>query len=284
MSDILTVAMDAIVVTLVLALAAFGLAIIYGLVGVINMAHGAMLTLGAYIAWTATSHGLPFAVAVLAAGFVVGLIGLVLEHGIIRHFYDRPFDTLLLTWAFFLIITELIKIVFGTDFRNVPSPFPGAIVLGTIKFPAYRTFIAGLSLVLMISTAILLYRTSLGIKIRALIQNREVASLLGLNINRTYKTVFGLGSFIAGISGALIAPMLSVDPYIGNVYLVRSFFVVIVGGIGQILAGTLVGSFLIGGAETLFSIFSSQVVAQAAVFFLAIVILRFRPEGVIRSR
>jgi branched-subunit amino acid ABC-type transport system permease component len=136
----------------------------------------------------------------------------------------------------------------------------------------------------MVATAILLFRTSLGIKIRALIQNREVASLLGLNINRTYKIVFGLGSFIAGLSGALIAPMLSVDPYIGNVYLVRSFFVVIVGGIGQVLAGTLVGSFLIGGAETLFAVLSNQVIAQAAVFLLAIVILRFRPEGVIRPR
>ena len=153
-----------------------------------------------------------------------------------------------------------------------------------MTIPAYRTFIAGLSLALMVATAILLFRTSLGIKIRALIQNREVASLLGLNINRTYKMVFGLGSFIAGLSGALIAPMLSVDPYIGNVYLVRSFFVVIVGGIGQILAGTLVGSFLIGGAETLFAVLSNQVVAQAAVFLLAIIILRFRPEGVIRPR
>lgn len=284
MSDIVTVALDATLITLVLALAAFGLAIIYGLIGVINMAHGAMLTLGAYIAWAATAQGFAFPIAVLAAGATVGLIGLALEHAIIRHFYDRPFDTLLLTWAFFLIITEVIKIVFGTDFRNVPSPFPGAIAIGGMAIPAYRSFIAGLSLALMVATAFLLFRTSLGIKIRALIQNREVASLLGLNINRTYKIVFGLGSFIAGLSGALIAPMLSVDPYIGNVYLVRSFFVVIVGGIGQVLAGTLVGSFLIGGAETLFAVLSNQVVAQAAVFLLAIVILRFRPEGVIRPR
>ena len=259
MSDIATVAIDATLITLVLALAAFGLAIIYGLIGVINMAHGAMLTLGAYIAWAVTAEGFGFPIAVLAAGATVGLIGLALEHAIIRHFYDRPFDTLLL-------------------------PFPGAITIGGMTIPAYRTFIAGLSLALMVATAILLFRTSLGIKIRALIQNREVASLLGLNINRTYKMVFGLGSFIAGLSGALIAPMLSVDPYIANVYLVRSFFVVIVGGIGQILAGTLVGSFLIGGAETLFAVLSNQVVAQAAVFLLAIIILRFRPEGVIRPR
>lgn len=284
MSDIVTLVIDATLITLVLALAAFGLAIIYGLIGVINMAHGAMLTLGAYIAWAATTQGFAFPIAVLAAGITVGLIGLALEHAIIRHFYDRPFDTLLLTWAFFLIITEVIKIVFGTDFRNVPSPFPGALTIGGVTIPAYRSFIAGLSLTLMVATAILLFRTSLGIKIRALIQNREVASLLGLNISQTYKVVFGLGSFIAGLSGALIAPMLSVDPYIGNVYLVRSFFVVIVGGIGQVLAGTLVGSFLIGGAETLFAVLSNQVVAQAAVFLLAIVILRFRPEGVIRPR
>jgi branched-subunit amino acid ABC-type transport system permease component len=117
-----------------------------------------------------------------------------------------------------------------------------------------------------------------------LIQNREVASLLGLNIALTYKLVFGFGAFMAGLAGALIAPMLSIDPYIGNVFLVRSFFVVIVGGVGQLLSGTLLGSFFIGGSETLFALFTNQVVAQAAVFFIAIMILRFRPQGLIKGR
>jgi branched-subunit amino acid ABC-type transport system permease component len=209
---------------------------------------------------------------------------LAFEHVLIRHFYDRPFDTLLLTWAFFLVATEMIKILFGTDFRNVAQPITGAIDLGFYRIPAYRTLIGVISILTIIGTAWILFKTALGIKIRAMIQNREVASLLGLNIAMMYKLVFAFGAFMAGLAGGLIAPMYSVDPYMGNMFLVRSFFVVIIGGIGQLLAGTLFGSFTIGGLETLLALFSDQVVAQIAVFFIAVVILRFRPQGVFTGR
>ena len=284
METAVSVIVDATLITLILALAAFGLAIIYGLVGVINMGHGAFLTLGAYLTWAATTAGVPFVPAVMLAALGVGAVGLALEHLIIRHFYDRPFDTLLLTWAFFLVMTEIIKIVFGTDFRNVASPLAGAIDLGAVKIPIYRGVVALVALGLIGGTAIVFYRTTLGIKIRALIQNREVASLLGLDISRMYKLVFGVGACAAGLAGGLISPMLSVDPYIGNVFLVRSFFVVIVGGVGQLLGGTLIGSFFIGGSETLFALFSKQVFAQTVVFLLAIIVLRFRPAGLLRAR
>lgn len=275
---------DTILITLVLALAAFGLAIVYGLVGVINMGHGAMLTLGAYFTWWLTQHGMPFVPAVLLSAAAVGVVGLLFEHFIIRYFYDRPFDTLLLTWAFFLVGTEVIKIVFGTDFRNVASPFAGAVDLGIYRVPAYKTMVAGLSVLIVLGTAVVFFKTAVGMKIRAMIQNREMASLLGLNIALMYKLVFAFGAFMAGLAGGLIAPMFSVDPYMGNTFLVRSFFVVIVGGIGQLLAGTLVGSFAIGGLETMLALFSDQVVAQIAVFFIAVVILRFRPQGIFGSR
>lgn len=284
MMTALSVAIDATLITLILALAAFGLAIIFGLIGVINMGHGAMLTLGAYLTWAMTTRGLPFVPAVIFASLGVGLIGLLLEHLLIRHFYDRAVETLLLTWGFFLVATELIKIVFGTDLRSVADPMPGALDLGFVELPLYRTVIALLSLGIIVSTALVFYRTNLGIKIRALMQNREMASLLGLNIGRTYKLVFMTGSALAGLAGALISPMLSVDPYIGNIFLVRSFFAVTVGGIGQILGGTLAGSFVIGGAETVFALFSSQVFAQTIVFALAIVVLRFRPNGILVRR
>jgi urea transport system permease protein len=284
MQTLVSVAIDATLITMVLALAAFGLAIIYGLIGVINLGHGAMLTLGAYLTWAALEVGFPFIPAVVLAGLGVGIVGLVLEHVLIRHFYDRPFDTLLLTWAFFLVTTEVIKIVFGSDFRNVPNPLPGAIDLGFYEIPAYRTLIAALSGLLIAGTALVFFKTSLGIKIRALIQNREVASLLGLNISLTYKLVFGFGAFMAGLAGGLVAPMLSVGPYAGDIFLVRSFFVVIVGGVGQLLSGTLVGSFFIGGSETIFALFTDQVIAQVAVFFVAIVVLRFRPRGIFAGR
>ena len=285
MTEFVSVAIDATLITLVLALAAFGLAIIFGLVGVINMGHGAMLTLGAYFAWWGVSVlGLPFPLAVLLATLGVALIGLALEHWIIRHFYDRPFDTLLLTWAFFIVSTEIIKLVFGSDFRNIGNPMSGAVEFAGLSFPAYRSLVAIISLGVIALTALIIFRTTYGIQIRALIQNREVSSLLGLNVALTYKAVFCLGAGMAGMAGALIAPMMSIDPYMGNVFLVRSFFVVIVGGIGHLLGGTLLGSFLIGGSETLFALFSDQVVAQTMVFLLAIVVLRFRPQGVLSDK
>ncbi len=283
LSTAASVLIDATLLTFTLALASLGLAIIFGLIGVINMGHGAMLTLGAYITWYSMASGVPFVAAVLLAAGGVALVGLAFEHFIIRYFYDRPFDTLLITWGFFLVITEVIKIVFGTDIHNVPNPLPGALDLGFQEVPAYRTLLAGFTLVLILAIGLVFYRTGLGIKIRALTQNREMASLLGLDIGRTYKLVFVSGSFLAGLAGALISPMLSVDPYIGMVFLVRAFFVVIVGGIGQILGGTLIGSFLIGGSETFFALFSTQTFAQTVVFALAIIVLRFRPLGVLTS-
>ena len=276
----LSVGIDTALITLTLALAAFGLAIIYGLIGVINMGHGAMLTLGAYFTWAGIDMGVPFVLSVIIAGILVGIIGTLLEHFIIRHYYDSPFDTLLLTWAFFLVTTELIKIFFGSDFRTVTNPYPGFIDIGFYKIPTYRTSISILTAIFITATGFVFLKTSAGIKIRAMIQNQEVASLLGLNISLTYKMVFGFGCFMAGLAGGLVAPMLSVSPYMGDMYLVRSFFVVIVGGIGQILSGTIAGSFVIGGLETIVALFSDQVIAQVAVFLFAIIILRLRPQGI----
>jgi len=142
MSTALSVLVDSTMITFVFALAALGLAVVFGLIGVINMGHGAMLTLGAYFTWFATTHNVPFVPAVLLAGCGVGIIGLALEHFIVRHFYDQPFETLLLTWGFFLISTEIVKIVFGTDLRTVENPLPGAIELGTLVLPAYRSVVA----------------------------------------------------------------------------------------------------------------------------------------------
>jgi branched-subunit amino acid ABC-type transport system permease component len=282
--SVIDILIDATLITLVLMLAASGLAVIFGLIGVINMGHGAMMTLGAYFTWAATQAGIPFPLAVLVAALGVGVVGLLLEHLLIRHFYDRPFETLLLTWGFFLVATEVIKIVFGTDFRNVTNPLPGTISMAGLEVPTYRALVALISVVLMLGVGLLYKKTSLGLRVRALIQNREVASLLGLDVSKLYKQVFVFGAFLAGLAGALISPMLSIDPYIGNVYLVRSFFVVTLGGLGQLVQGTFVGSFVIGGSETLFALAASQVFAQTIVFVLAVVLLRFFPRGILAAR
>lgn len=284
MLSILDILIDATLITLVLMLAASGLAVVFGLIGVINMGHGAMMTLGAYFTWAATQAGIPFPLAVILAAAGVGVVGLLLEHLLIRHFYDRPFETLLLTWGFFLVATELIKIVFGTDFRNVTNPLPGTISFAGIEVPTYRALVSVISILVMLGVGFLYKKTSLGLRVRALIQNREVASLLGLDVSKLYKQVFVFGAFLAGLAGALISPMLSIDPYIGNVYLVRSFFVVTLGGLGQLVQGTLVGSFVIGGSETIFALATSQVFAQTIVFVLAVILLRFFPRGILSAR
>ncbi len=281
---ILSLVIQGTLITFVYALAELGLAVVFGLIGVINMAHGAMITLGAYFTWAGLSAGLPFALAVLVAVAGVGLVGLIVEHALIRHFYDKPFETLLLTWGLFLILTELIKIAFGSDIRTIPTPLPSAIAFLGFHIPEYEALVALLSAVLLAVIGLVFYKTSYGIKIRALTQNREVAGLLGLNVAATYKIVFVAGAMLAALAGALMSPILSIDPTIGNIYLVRSFFVVIVGGIGQLLGGTLAGSFLIGGSQTIFGAFSSQVIAQTIVFALAIVVLRFRPTGVFKEK
>lgn len=284
MSITLSVGTDVVLLTLTLVLATLGLAIIFGLIGVINMGHGALLTLGAYFTWLATAHGVPFVPAVVLAAVGVGAIGCAFEHVIVRHFYDKPSDTLLLTWGFFLVTTELIKILFGTNIKSVSNPLPGAWTAGALNLPAYQSIISAVSLVLLGVTAFTIYRTTLGIKIRALVQHREMASLLGLNAGHVYKLVFTVGALLAGLAGALLSPLISVQPDIGNIYLIRAFFVVIVGGVGQLFAGTLVGGFLLGGSETIISLATSQVVAQTVVFALAILVLRFRPSGVLAPR
>ncbi|WP_287995380.1 branched-chain amino acid ABC transporter permease [Acidiphilium sp.] len=281
---IISLVIQGTLITFLYALAALGLAVVFGLIGVINMAHGAMITLGAYFTWACLSAGFPFVLAVMVAVLGVGLVGLIVEHVLIRHFYDKPFETLLLTWGLFLILTELIKIAFGSDIRTIPTPLPDAVNILGFHIPEYEAVVALLSAVLLGLTGLVFYKTSYGIKIRALTQNREVAGLLGLNVAATYKVAFVAGAMLAGLAGALMAPLLSIDPTIGNIYLVRSFFVVIVGGIGQLLGGTLAGSFLIGGSQTIFAAFSSQVIAQTVVFALAIVVLRFRPTGVFKEK
>lgn len=268
--------------TLIFALAALGLAVIYGVVGVINLGHGAMLTLGAYCCWWGVQLGLPFPVCVVLAAIVVAVVGGIFEEVVIKHFYQRPFDTLLLTWGFFMIVSEVVKLLFGSGLKGIDSPLVGALSIGGVDIPEYRGLLALIALFLLLATAFVLFKTSYGLKVRALVQNKDTAQLLGLNMARTYKSAFMLGSLLAGLSGALLAPTLAIQPYVGNIYLVRSFFVVLVGGVGRVLAGTLGGSFIIGGVETLLGHMSNQVVANVGVLVLAILLLRFRPSGLFK--
>lgn len=284
MERILSLGLEIGSATLILALVSMGLALIFGLVRVINMGHGALLALGAYLAWTLTGVGIPFPLAVVLATVGVGLVGLVFEVLVIRHFYEHPFETLLITWGFYLVVTELIKIIWGSTLKNIRNPIPGTFSIGEAGIGRYEAVVCLVSLVLLLCTGFVLYRTSLGLKVRAMIQNREMALMLGVNAPRMYRSVFVAGAAMAGLAGALIAPMFSIEPDMGTLWLVRSFFAVIVGGLGAIVSGTLVGSLLIGGGTVLFALVSKQVFAQTVVFALAVLALRFRPVGLLGRR
>lgn len=284
MERILSLGLEIGSATLILALVSMGLALIFGLVRVINMGHGALLALGAYLAWTLTGLGIPFPLAVVLATVGVGLVGLVFEVLVIRHFYEHPFETLLISWGFYLVVTELIKIIWGSTLKNIRNPIPGTFSIGEAGIGRYEAVVCLVSLVLLLCTGFVLYRTSLGLKVRAMIQNREMALMLGVNAPRMYRSVFVAGAAMAGLAGSLIAPMFSIEPDMGTLWLVRSFFAVIVGGLGAIVSGTLVGSVLIGGGTVLFALVSKQVFAQTVVFALAVLALRFRPVGLLGRR
>lgn len=284
MDRILSVGLEIGSATLILALVSMGLAVIFGLVGVINMGHGAMLALGAYLAWTLTGQGLPFPLAVVLSTVGVGVVGLAFEVLVIRHFYEHPFETLLISWGFYLVVTELIKVVWGSTLKNIRNPIPGTFSIGDAGIGRYEAVVCLISLLLLVGTGFVLYRTSVGLKVRAMIQNREMALMLGVNAPQMYRTVFVAGAAMAGLAGALIAPMFSIEPDMGTLWLVRSFFAVIVGGLGAIVSGTLVGSMLIGGGTVVFALVAKQVFAQTVVFALAVIALRFRPVGLLGRR
>jgi urea ABC transporter permease protein UrtB len=262
-----------------LTIAALGLAIIFGMMGVINLAHGAFILVGAYSAVAVTSAGLSFWLAFVVAPVVVGMIGLAIERSVIHRLYDRPIDTLLATWGFALVIQELVKIVFGTSAQSVTNPLSTPVSMLGTSFSTYRIFLTVLAIGLIVLTYVIFEYTDFGTKSRAVIQNDEMANALGTNVNRIYSITFVYGAALAGIAGTAIAPILTVDPNTGLGYLVQSFIAVIVGGTGQIIAGTVGGATVISGPATVLSFFSNQTFAQTVVLVLAIIIIRLKPQG-----
>lgn len=280
----MSVVVDIISSTLVLALVSLGLAVIFGLIRVINMGHGAMLALGAYMTWAIAGTGVPFVAAVAVATVAVGIVGLLFEWLVIRHFYEQPFETLLISWGFYLVVTELIKIIWGSTLKNIRNPWPGTFSIGSAGIGRYEASVCLFTVAITAALGLVLYRTSVGTQVRAMIQNREMALMLGVNASLMYRAVFVVGAAMAGLAGGLIAPMFSIEPDMGTLWLVRAFFVVTVGGLGAIVGGTLVGSAMIGGATSLFALVAQQVFAQTVVFALAVVALRFRPVGILGRR
>lgn len=281
----------------ILLLMAIGLAIVFGLMGVINMAHGEIMALGAYMTYLTSVGFAKYAsnwmdiylfVAIPVAFGVTFAFGYVLERVFIRWFYNRPLDTMLATWGLSLILQQTYRSVFGAQEVSVPlaSWLSGAWEpTAGIQLPLNRIFIVGLTALVALCVYMLLYRTRWGLRVRAVTQNRAMSAAVGINTKRVDALTFALGSGLAGIAGCVFTMIGSTNPGTGQVYIVDSFIVVVFGGI-QSLIGTALSAFVIAESQTGLEYLLSGSMAKATILVLVIVVLYFRPNGLfsIKSR
>ena len=275
----------------VLLLAALGLAITYGLMGVINMAHGEMMMLGAYATYIVQNlfrDYLPgwfdayILVAIPVAFMVTALIGMVMERTVIRHLYGRPLETLLATWGISLVLMQSVRSLFGAQNVQVENPswMSGGIeIASNLVLPYNRIAIILFSLSVLLLVWAVLNKTRLGLFVRAVTQNRSMAGCVGVNTARVDAWAFGLGSGIAGLAGVALAQIGNVGPDLGKTYIVDSFMVVVVGGVGQ-LAGAVYAALGLGIASKFLEGFSGAVLAKIIVLVIIIIFIQKRPQGI----
>ena len=279
MESVVPIALDALNYTSVLLLVSLGLIVVFGLMQVINLAHGEFFLIGAYSVLVAQGFGLPFWMVVPLAFLVASLVGLCVDACILRFIYHRPIDTILATWGLSLAIKQLIIIVFGPGALQVTAPITEPVEILGVTYSSYRLVIMAIAVLVTIATLSLLYFTRLGLAARAAMANRQMAQCLGINTRRLDRTTFSLGAGLAGLAGAVMAPLMSVDPQMGLSFLIPAFLTVLVGGAGSPL-GALYGSAVIGTSNTLIATWWTPVIAQITVFTLAIVIIRTLPSGI----
>ena len=277
----------------ILILSALGLAITFGVMRVINMAHGEMMMLGAYTTYFATSNfGMSMYLAIPISFFVVAFVGYLLEVCLIRFMYGRPLDTLLCTWGVGMITQHSIKLAFSADQQslNLPPELSGGFDIGSLVIPRYRVFILGVTVACLALVYIWFYRTSFGLKIRAVVQNRSMASALGVNTRTVDSLTFAFATGLAGVAGSILAYLYTTKYNMGNDFIVPAFMVVILGGMGQ-LAGSVGGGSAYGTTfsfieKWLSSLFSSHKInisptrmAEVAILLAVVIFLLIRPSG-----
>jgi len=283
MAAVLLIALDAANFTLALLLVTLGLVIIFGLMNVINMAHGELFLLGAYTVVLVQRRGGSFWVALLLAPLALAVAGLLIEELVIRHVYRRFIDTILATWGLSISLKQAVIVVFGPTAQQVENPLPQTVTILSTLYPGYRLFIMAVAVLLALGTFCLFYRTRLGLVARAVIANRPMAASLGLNTRRMDRMTFAFGAALAGLAGAVMAPLMSVDPQMGVGFLIPAFLSILVGGTGSLL-GTVLGTTLIASAGTVVASVWTQIAAQLVVFGLAIVVIRLFPRGLTGGR
>jgi branched-chain amino acid transport system permease protein len=265
-----------------LALISSGLTIIYGTLGVLNLAHGAMFMLGGYAGYVAFQYSGSFIVAVIAGSLFVMVLGVLLERVIIRHFYHRPNeDQLLVTFGLAICFVETVRLFFSSQSLTVPPPplFQGISNLGFMYYPTYRLAVVGIVAVALAALFLLLYRTRLGMIVRAGIEDSVMVDQLGINVDRVFMTVFGIGAMAAGFAGIVNAPVVSLTPGVGDDILVETFVVVVIGGVGS-FPGAILGGLIAGEIISITSMFNPGY-AYVMLFAAMTLVLVVRPRGLL---
>ncbi len=263
----------------VLALSAIGLIIIFGMMGVINMAHGEMMMIGAYITSFAYFAGVPSGIAVIFGAVGAGLAGIVLERVIIRRFYGQLLSSLVATWGLSLLLSQGALLIFGPQIKSVPTPF-GSFALAELSYSYYRLFMLGIALITIAGLWALFRYTRFGVHARATMQNPRMARALGVDTDRIYALTFGLGAALAGLAGGLLALTANIGPFYGMSYTPQAFITVVVGGGADVITGLLASVFSLGAAKTIFMNQFNILLGHVAMLVLAFVIIRLMPAGI----
>jgi urea transport system permease protein len=279
----------------ILLLVALGLAITYGLMGVINMAHGELMMIGAYATFVVQgvfqqffpgAFDLYLLAAVPVAFCAAAAMGALLERGVIRFLYGRPLETLLATWGISLVLQQGVRSVFGAQNVSVENPSwmsGGVQIMSNLQLPWNRLIIVAFALGVLLAVALLISQTRLGLFVRGVTQNRSMAACMGVNTARTDTYAFALGSGIAGLAGCALSQIGNVGPDLGQAYIVDAFMVVVVGGVGQ-LAGTVYAALGLGVLNKFLEGWTGAVLAKIAVLVLIIVFIQKRPQGIFAMR
>ncbi len=265
-----------------LALISSGLTIIYGTLGVLNLAHGAMFMLGGYAGWLAYTYTGSFIVAVIAGSLFLMLVGVLMERVIIRHFYDRPGeDQILVTFGLGIVIVETVRFFFGSLSKMVPAPppFVGITSIGFMFYPTYRLALLGIVAVALLALYFVLYRTRIGMIVRAGIEDSTMVNSLGIDVYKVFMLVFGIGAMAAGFAGIVNAPVVSIAPDVGEAILVQTFVVVVIGGVGS-FTGAILGGLIAGQIISITSMFNPGY-SYVMLFAAMTLVLVLRPYGLL---
>lgn len=266
----------------ILALVTFGLAIIFGQLKIMNMAHGEFVMIGAYSAVLAQSLSLPYYLQIPLCIVIAVIIAFLMEYLIVRHLYGRIFDSLLATWAVGIVLRECVILLFGRSFQNVKAPLTGTMNVFNIEYPLYRIVIIACIILFFISIYIWYRRSMIGVKLKAMVVNPDLAQYMGINVQLFSRYAFIFGAVITSLAGFLLAPTTRVDPFMGIDYLIRAFFTLVIGGLGS-LEGLILGSTFIGGVQSFISSQLDQVTSYMVILMISVIFLWRKPNGIINK-